>query len=199
MAKFDVECWACGQPVPGTTGLFAKKKGVCRCGTHVDLERMGYEVCPVCCETFRYDRCTDNDLVCPDCGFTIDRAARFEHATRLWEDGESYDNFLPANLEELRAQWEANRTDTAQSSDGFLTVNLPEMMKQWTRNAEQAQAAEKADDGFLTVNLQEVTREPEEPQAVPVYNTIPDDVRALLEPVSLDEDEDSLDDLDLEL
>ena len=170
MAKFDVECWACGQPVPGTTGLFAKKKGVCRCGTHVDLERMGYEVCPVCCETFPYDRCTDNDLVCPDCGFTIDRAARFEHATRLWEDGESYDHFLPANLEELRAQWEANRTDTAQSSDGFLTVNL-----------------------------QEVTREPEEPQAVAVYNTIPDDVRALLEPVSLDEDEDSLDDLDLEL
>lgn len=69
MAKFVIECPACGKYAEGSTGLFAKKKIQCSCGHTIDVraEKLTSKICPHCGNNVIFDQTKGEDAVCPVC------------------------------------------------------------------------------------------------------------------------------------
>ena len=69
MAKFVIECPACGRYAEAKTGFFAKKKIDCECGHTINVrtERMVTRSCPHCGNTFIYDQKDGSKAKCPVC------------------------------------------------------------------------------------------------------------------------------------
>ena len=69
MAKFVIECPACGSYAEGKTGFFARKKIDCVCGyvINVKTDKMTTRTCPHCGNTVLYDQTKGTNAVCPVC------------------------------------------------------------------------------------------------------------------------------------
>jgi membrane protease subunit (stomatin/prohibitin family) len=69
MAKFAIECPACGKYAEAKTGFFAKRKIDCSCGNVINVrtDRMVSKECPHCGNQVVFDQAKGKDAVCPIC------------------------------------------------------------------------------------------------------------------------------------
>lgn len=77
MAKFAIECPACGKYAEAKTGFFAKKKIECTCGNviNVKTDKMASRECPHCGNQVVYDQTKGAAAVCPICQERINTIA----------------------------------------------------------------------------------------------------------------------------
>lgn len=73
MAKFVMECPACGKYVRARTGFFARKKIDCACGHVINIraEKLSSRVCDCCGNEVVFDQTRGKDAKCPVCGEAI--------------------------------------------------------------------------------------------------------------------------------
>ena len=69
MAKFAIECPACGKYAEAKTGFFSKKKIECTCGNiiNVKTDKLSSRECPHCGNNVVFDQSKGPDAVCPVC------------------------------------------------------------------------------------------------------------------------------------
>lgn len=69
MAKFVIECPACGRYAEARTGFFARKKIDCSCGNVIDVrtDRMISRECPHCGNQVIFDQAKGAQALCPVC------------------------------------------------------------------------------------------------------------------------------------
>lgn len=77
MAKFAIECPACGKYAEGNTGFFAKKKIDCSCGYVINIktDKMLSRECPHCGNQVIFDQTKGAGATCPICNGTINTMA----------------------------------------------------------------------------------------------------------------------------
>ena len=69
MAKFVIECPACGRYAEAKTGFFARKRIECACGYTINVrtDRLSSRECPHCGNMVVFDQSKGADAVCPVC------------------------------------------------------------------------------------------------------------------------------------
>lgn len=78
MARFVMECPACGKYAEAKTGFFAKKKIRCECGHVIDVrtEKLASRVCPHCGNNVVFDQALGAEAKCPVCHEPINTMAQ---------------------------------------------------------------------------------------------------------------------------
>lgn len=77
MAKFAIECPACGKFAEAKTGFFARKKIDCSCGNviNVNMDKLASRECPHCGNQIVYDQSKGDAALCPVCQEKINTLA----------------------------------------------------------------------------------------------------------------------------
>ena len=77
MAKFAIECPACGKYAEAKTGFFSRKKVDCSCGHVIDVrtDKLASRECPYCGNQVAFDQSKGEDATCPVCHSKINTMA----------------------------------------------------------------------------------------------------------------------------
>lgn len=77
MAKFAIECPACGKYAEAKTGFFSRKKVDCSCGYVIDVktDKLASRQCPHCGNQVAFDQSKGDNALCPVCREKINTLA----------------------------------------------------------------------------------------------------------------------------
>lgn len=77
MAKFAIECPACGKYAEASTGFFARKKIDCSCGNTINVktDSLASRECPHCGNNVAFDQSKGANALCPVCHESINTMA----------------------------------------------------------------------------------------------------------------------------